>query len=151
MLAAKKYNCNNGSACGALTGVMSCSLGHCYDIGQVMLCHYKADGVIIDSEKDNTKLNGFFECNNSRCTKIKRPFKCDRYCSNISTSNVNVYLMQDDNLYTARCNRAFALNRANGSYLGTRLDKPEKIWDESKDISIMTSCFAVNRIGNTIR
>ncbi|CAG5093806.1 Protein of unknown function [Cotesia congregata] len=131
LLKLKRYNCNNGSECGSLTGVFNCSLGHCANMSELVLCHHKADGIIVDSEKDNMKLNGFFDCQNSRCTKIKRPFSCDRYCPRINSNNVNVYLMQDDSIITARCSRALALNKANGNLLGTRLDSPVKIWEDS--------------------
>jgi len=43
-----------------------------------------------------------------------------------------------------------ALNRANGSLPGIRLDEPVKIWDE-KNSSIVASCFAVMKNGNVIR
>lgn len=146
----KRYNCNNGSECSMLTGVFNCSLGHCSNMSELMLCHVKADGVAIDSEKDNMKLNGFFSCQNSRCTKIKNTFTCDRYCPNISTSDINVYLMQGNSIISARCSRGMALNRANGSLPGTRLDKPVKIWDEQNG-SIIASCFAVTENKQVIR
>lgn len=146
----KRYNCNNGSECGMLTGVFNCSLGHCSNMSELMLCHYKADGVIIDSERDNMKLNGFFSCQNSRCTKIKNSFTCDRYCPNISTSDANVFLMHGDNIISANCSNGLALNRANGGLPGTRLDNPVKIWDEQNG-SIIASCFAVKEEGNVIR
>ncbi|KAG8039004.1 hypothetical protein G9C98_003311 [Cotesia typhae] len=152
LLKLKRYNCNNGSECGSLTGVFNCSLGHCANMSELVLCHHKADGIIVDSEKDNMKLNGFFDCQNSRCTKIKRPFSCDRYCPRINSNNSNVYLMQDDSIITARCSRALALNKANGNLHGTRLDSPVKIWDDvSNDTAIFASCFAVNSDGNFIR
>ncbi|XP_029158925.1 uncharacterized protein LOC114931128 isoform X1 [Nylanderia fulva] len=146
----KKYNCNNGSECSTLTGVFNCSLGHCSNMSELLLCHVKADGIVIDSEKDNMKLNGFFSCENSRCTKIKSHFHCDRYCPNITTSDINVYLMQDNNIISARCSRGMALNRANGSLPGTRLDEPVKIWDEHNG-SIIASCFAVTHDEHVIR
>ncbi|EZA57668.1 hypothetical protein DMN91_002525 [Ooceraea biroi] len=145
----KRYNCNNGSECGMLTGVFNCSLGHCSNMSELMLCHHKADGIVVDSEKDNMKLNGFFSCQNSRCTKIKHAFTCDRYCPNITTSDINVYLMQGDNIISARCSHGVALNRANGSLPGTRLDEPVKIWDEQNG-SIIASCFAVKKEGSVI-
>ncbi|XP_012525649.1 uncharacterized protein LOC105830695 [Monomorium pharaonis] len=145
----KRYNCNNGSECSMLTGVFNCSLGHCSNMSELMLCHHKADGIVVDSDKDNMKLNGFFSCQHSRCTKIKNAFTCDRYCPNISTSDVNVYLMQDDNIISARCSRGMALNKANGSLPGIRLNKPVKIWDE-RNGSIVASCFAVTKDGNVI-
>ena len=109
-----------------------------------MLCHDKPDGINIDAEKDNMKLNGFFHCTNSRCTKIKKAFSCDRYCPKILTNGINVFLMQDDNVFTANCLVAYALNRANGSSPGVRLKKPEKIWTY-KNGTMITSCFVVDK------
>ncbi|XP_076751587.1 tipE homolog 4 phospholipid transfer protein [Xylocopa sonorina] len=146
----KKYNCNNGSECSVLSGVFNCSLGHCANISELMLCHYKADGIVVDSEKDNVKLNGFFSCQNSRCTKIKNPFSCDRYCPNIATADVNVFLMQDDNVITARCERGLALNKANGNLPGERLTTPVKLWDDQNG-SIVASCLAVTKERDTVR
>ncbi|XP_014609379.1 PREDICTED: uncharacterized protein LOC106789566 [Polistes canadensis] len=146
----KKYNCNNGSECSTLSGVFNCSLGHCSNMSELMLCHYKADGVFVDSEKDNMKLNGFFSCQNSKCTKIRKPFSCDRYCPKIITKDINVYLMQDDNVITAKCSQGLAMNKANGNLPGTRLTEPVKIWDED-DGSIIASCLTVTRKGNIIR
>lgn len=59
------------------------------------LCYnYKADGHSIDPDKENTKLNGFFECHKSKCTTIKqKDFPCERYCNQISTANTNVLIM----------------------------------------------------------
>ncbi|XP_072753814.1 tipE homolog 4 phospholipid transfer protein [Anoplolepis gracilipes] len=149
MRSMKKYNCNNGSECSMLTGVFNCSLGHCSNMSELILCHVKADGIVIDSEKDNMKLNGFFSCQNSRCTKIKSAFTCDRYCPNITTSDINVYLMQDNSIISAKCSRGMALNRANGSLPGTRLDQPVKVWDEQNG-SIIVSCFAVTKDDHVI-
>lgn len=150
MKSMKKYNCNNGSECSMLSGVFNCSLGHCANMSQLMLCHHKADGIIVDSDKDNMKLNGFFSCENSRCTKIKKPFLCDRYCPKITTKNINVFLMRDDNIITASCSGGSALNEANGNLRGTRLDKPVKIWDQSQGAIVM-SCFLVAISSGTIR
>ncbi|KAK0096352.1 hypothetical protein PV326_005700 [Microctonus aethiopoides] len=148
----KRYNCNNGSSCASLTGVFNCSLGHCANMSELMLCHFTADGIVIDSEKDNMKLNGFFSCQNSQCTKIKHPFSCDRYCPKITTTNINVFLMQDDNVHVARCSRALALNRANGNLLGTRhSNNPVKIWDEYNNTGLIASCFAVSKNGNNFK
>lgn len=146
----KKYNCNNGSECSVLSGVFNCSLGHCVNISELMLCHYKADGIVVDSEKDNMKLNGFFSCHNSRCTKIKSPFSCDRYCPDIVTSDVNVFLMQDDNIVTAKCERGLALNKANGNLPGVRLTTPDQFW-EDRNGSIIVSCLAVDIKMNDVR
>ncbi|XP_032681795.1 uncharacterized protein LOC116849099 [Odontomachus brunneus] len=145
----KKYNCNNGSECSMLSGVFNCSKGHCANMSELMLCHHKADGIIVDSEKDNMKLNGYFSCQNSRCTKIKSAFTCDRYCPNITTNEINVYLMQDDNVISARCSRGMAWNRANGSLPGTRLDEPVKIW-EGQNSSIIASCYTVTKDDDVI-
>nr|XP_003706361.1 PREDICTED: uncharacterized protein LOC100878008 [Megachile rotundata] len=150
MASVKRYNCNNGSECSVLSGVFNCSLGHCSNISELMLCHYKADGIVVDSEKDNMKLNGFFSCQNSRCTKIKDPFSCDRYCPNISTFDVNIFLMQDDNVIAAKCERGLALNRANGNLPGTRLTTPVKIWDDQNG-SLVASCMAVSNEKDAIR
>ncbi|XP_015523126.2 uncharacterized protein LOC107226729 [Neodiprion lecontei] len=146
----KRYNCNNGSECGSLSGVFNCSLGHCANMSELMLCHHKADGIMVDSEKDNMKLNGFFSCQHSRCTKIKKPFSCDRYCPKITTVGVNVFLMQDDNIFTARCSSAKALNRANGNLPGTVLEESVKFWDEESG-SIIASCLTVAKQGDAIR
>ncbi|XP_066592390.1 uncharacterized protein Teh4 [Prorops nasuta] len=150
MRSLKKYNCNNGSECSMLTGVFNCSLGHCSNMSELMLCHHKADGIVVDSEKDNMKLNGFFSCQNSRCTKIKRAFSCDRYCPRISTNNTNVYFLQDDNIITARCSAAVALNKANGNLPGTRLETPFQIWRD-EDGAIISSCLVVRKDGYLIR
>ncbi|XP_012280475.1 uncharacterized protein LOC105699768 [Orussus abietinus] len=146
----KRYNCNNGSECNVLSGMFNCSLGHCANMSELLLCHYKADGIVVDSEKDNMKLNGFFSCHNTRCTKIKGPFSCDRYCPKLVTSGVNVFLMQDDNVFTARCSRAVALNKANGKLPGTRLKEPVEIWEEDRG-AVIASCLAVTKNGDSIR
>ncbi|XP_034938598.1 uncharacterized protein Teh4 [Chelonus insularis] len=148
---ARRYNCNNGSACGSLFGVFNCSLGHCTNMSELMLCHYKADGIVVDSEKDNMKLNGFFSCHYSRCTKIKHAFSCDRYCPAISTNDTNIFLMQDDNILIAKCSEAFALNQAKGNLPGTRLTEPQKIWNDDNKQGIIASCFAVKREGSIMR
>lgn len=83
-------------------------------MSELYLCHHKADGgVVIDAEKDNLKLNGFFECVNSKCTKIKKAFSCDRYCPKITTA-VNVLIMQDDTLVSAECDIGYGYNEARG-------------------------------------
>lgn len=146
----KKYNCNNGSECSALSGVFHCNLGHCANFSELMLCHTKADGIMVDTEKDNMKLNGFFSCLNSKCMKVKSQFKCDRYCPKIVTSDMNVFLMQDDNVITAKCERAVALNKANGDSLGTRLTTPVKVWDHTNG-SIVASCMVAGKDRDVIR
>ncbi|XP_034253156.1 uncharacterized protein LOC117652392 [Thrips palmi] len=144
----KRYNCNQGSECDDLHGVFNCSLGHCGNYSERFLCHYKADGVVLNTEKDNMKLNGFFECNKSICTKIKRPFSCDRYCNKITTTSMNVFLMYEDNLFTGECREAFALNRARGNEPGTPVNATE-IWHEDKSGgALLASCLSVVKVGN---
>ncbi|KAJ6636523.1 hypothetical protein Bhyg_15114 [Pseudolycoriella hygida] len=167
--AIKKFNCNNGTECAVLSGVFNCSLGrflesfancalnvflltpgHCKNMSELYLCHHKADGgVVIDAEKDNLKLNGFFECVNSKCTKIKKPFSCDRYCPKITTA-VNVLIMQDDNLVSAECDVGFAYNEARGKESGVRLATPKKVWDETMGV-LLTSCHDVIKDGDKLR
>ncbi|XP_014204638.1 uncharacterized protein LOC106636669 [Copidosoma floridanum] len=147
---AKRYNCNNGSECSQLSGTFECKLGHCSNLSELMLCHDKPDGQVVDAEKDNMKLNGNFRCVNSRCTRIKNPFTCDRYCPKITTTNVNVFIMQADNVVTASCSRAFALNKAHGNRPGERLREPRELWRKDKD-AIVVSCFAAERQGDKIR
>ncbi|XP_011494085.1 PREDICTED: uncharacterized protein LOC105359249 [Ceratosolen solmsi marchali] len=148
--AVKRFNCNNGSECDMLTGVFECKLGHCSNLSEVMLCHDRPDGAVVDAERDNMKLNGNFRCLNSRCTRIKTAFSCDRYCPKISTSNINVFLMQGDNIYAASCSRALALNRALGNKPGERLSEPKEIWRKGEDV-IIASCFAVGRVAEGLR
>lgn len=114
------------------------------------LCHHHADGITIDAERDNMKLNGFFECEKSRCVKIKKPFSCDRYCHKITTLAVNVLIMRDDSLITAECDAGFAYNEARGSQPGIRIDPPKNIWNE-KDGILLTNCFDVTRDGDKLR
>ncbi|XP_037025396.1 uncharacterized protein LOC119066835 [Bradysia coprophila] len=148
--AIKKFNCNNGTECAVLSGVFNCSLGHCKNMSELYLCHHKADGgVVIDAEKDNLKLNGFFECVNSKCTKIRKAFSCDRYCPKITTA-VNVLIMQDDNLVTAECDIGYGYNEARGKDSGVRLSTPKKIWDENMGV-LLTSCHDVIRDGDKLR
>lgn len=119
-------------------------------MSELYLCHHKADGVIIDAEKDNLKLNGFFECHNSRCTKIKRHFSCDRYCPKITTTAVNVLIMIDDTLLTAECDVGYAFNEARGPNPGLRIYPPKKIWDENYGV-LLTNCYDVVRDGDKLR
>lgn len=44
---------------------------------------------------------------------------------------MNVYLKYDDNLYTAECKRALALNEAQGNHPSLFID-PIEIWTEEK-------------------
>lgn len=110
------------------------------------LCYHHADGVTIDAERDNMKLNGFFECLKSRCVKIKKPFSCDRYCPKITTTAVNVLIMQDDSLITAECDVGYAYNEARGNQPGVRLDERKKIWDETDGI-LLINCYEVFKEG----
>lgn len=125
-------------------------LGHCRNLSMYYLCHHFADGITIDAERDNLKLNGYFECNKSRCVKIKRAFSCDRYCPKITTTAVNVLIMQDDNLITAECDVGYAYNEAKGALPGVRLDQPKKIWEEALGI-LLTNCFEVSQDGNILK
>lgn len=114
------------------------------------LCHHHADGISIDAERDNMKLNGYFECIKSKCVKIRRPFSCDRYCSKITTTAVNVLIMQDDSLVTANCDVGFGYNEARGPDHGVRIDPPRKVWDENSGI-LLTNCFEVTKDGDKLR
>ncbi|GAB0094783.1 ATPase, V0 complex, subunit e1/e2 [Sergentomyia squamirostris] len=136
----KKFNCNNGTECAQLTGVFNCSLGHCANMSDLYECHYgRADGVTIDAEKDNMKLNGFFYCKGSNCTKIKRAFSCDRFCPKITTTSINVFIMHNDSLTTADCEVALAHNEAHGPEPGVRIN-PMRFWNESHG-AVLTSCL----------
>lgn len=146
----KKFNCNNGSECSSLTGLFNCSLGHCANMSQLFLCTYKTEGAQIDSEKDNAKMNGFFECKESRCTKVKRMNPCDRYCKHIRTTDANVYLSYEDSVMLAKCDRAVALTECNGTEEGFAIP-PEKIWKAAPLEVLLSSCASVFKEGNTIR
>lgn len=146
----KRYNCNNGSECSTLHGVFNCSLGHCSNLSEVYQCHHKADGLILDSDKDNMKLNGYFECKGSRCTKIKRAFSCDRYCEMIPTVEKNIYITSDDNLITANCESMMAFTQANGQHEGTEIE-PKTIWERQFDEILMMSCNTVTDFEKQIK
>lgn len=104
-----------------------------------------ADGFTVDAERDNMKLNGFFFCKGSNCTNIKKPFSCDRYCSKITTSLMNTFVMHNNSVTTLDCEAAYALTEANGSSPGLRLEKPVKIWDESVGY-LLTHCIDIQRV-----
>lgn len=147
----KRYNCNNGtsSECTSLHGVFNCSLGHCANYSELYECHFKADGFIVDAEKDNMKLNGFFFCKGSNCTQIKKKnFPCDRYCSKITTSLMNTFLMHNNSLTTLDCEAAYALTESRGSELGVKLDTPVKIWDESLGY-LLVNCLDIQRVSDS--
>lgn len=146
----KRYNCNNGTECSTLFGVFNCSLGHCANMSEIFQCHHKADGFVVDSDKDNTKLNGFFECKGFRCTKIKRAFSCDRYCDIIYTSNHNVFITMDDTLYMATCNHALATTVTNENLPGEVID-PTVIWKQNPQDILMISCHTVIKTGTVIK
>lgn len=76
--------------------MFNCTIGYCDNISKHYLCyHGKPEPPVIDTDKDNRKLNGFFFCNGTtKCLKIKKPFSCDRYCPNITTNSINVYILQ---------------------------------------------------------
>ncbi|XP_063238466.1 uncharacterized protein LOC134539987 [Bacillus rossius redtenbacheri] len=149
--ALKKFNCNNGTECSALTGVFNCSLGHCANMSELYQCAPKADGIVVNSEHDNMKLNGFFSCYKSTCVKIKQVFYCTRYCPKISTTGVNVYLLYEDSVYTGECERAVALDKANGSEDPVPLADPAEFWRADNDSGVlMASCLAVSRHDTTL-
>lgn len=148
--ALKKYNCNNGTECATLLGVFNCSLGHCLNLSQVYQCHHKADGLVLDSDKDNVKLNGFFECKGSRCTKIRRAFSCDRYCEHIPTKSRNVYITTDDNLYTASCDDLVAHTEANGKEEGRKIE-PRVVWERKPNAVLIMSCHTVTNSEKIIK
>ncbi|KAL5292413.1 hypothetical protein ACFFRR_011308 [Megaselia abdita] len=145
------FNCNNGSICSNLEGVFNCSNGHCKNMSQHYLCYnYKADGHSIDPDKENTKLNGFFECHKSKCTTIKqKDFPCERYCNPISTANANVLIMHDNSLLTAECDDVLAFTEARGNELGIKIDATE-IWNDTTDTTLLTNCMTVEYRDNTI-
>lgn len=114
------------------------------------LCQYTADGITVDAERDNMKLNGFFHCKKSKCVKLtKPPVKCDRLCRKIPTIHVNVLLMVGDSLVTADCEQGYGLNEARGNLPGVRLPEPQRIWQEQDGI-LLTNCFEVTKTGNKI-
>ncbi|XP_050314228.1 uncharacterized protein LOC126748804 [Anthonomus grandis grandis] len=142
----KKYNCNNGTECAILKGIFNCSLGHCLNLSQIydfQDCHYKADGFTVDSDKDNAKLNGYFECKGSKCTKIKKVFSCDRICKdNIISQLRNVFISVEDSIHQAYCDLALASNRAQGRLEGEAI-APTQFWTKQPDEVIMVSCLTV--------
>lgn len=91
------------------------------------------------------KLNGFFFCKGSNCTQIKnKHFPCDRYCSKITTSLMNLFVMHNNSVTTLDCDAAYALTEARGSEPGIRLDQPVKVWDESMGF-LLTNCIDIQR------
>lgn len=120
------------------------TIGHCANFSELYVCHYKADGITVDAEKDNMKLNGFFYCKGSNCTRIKRAFSCDRYCPKITTSSINVFAMHNNSLTTADCEVAYALTEANGSLPSVRIP-PTHMWNETMGI-LLTNCIDVQRV-----
>lgn len=141
--ALKKHNCNNGTECSSLKGVFNCSLGHCLNISQIYDCHYKADGFTVDSDKDNVKLNGFFECKGSKCTKIKRAFSCDRICKdNITSASKNVFITSGNKVHQAFCETASATTLTNGNNEGTEIE-PTQFWKRKLNEFFMVSCHTI--------
>ncbi|KAF7267123.1 tipE homolog 4 phospholipid transfer protein [Rhynchophorus ferrugineus] len=142
----KKYNCNNGTECAVLKGIFNCSLGHCSNLSQILDfrdCHYKADGFTVDSDKDNAKLSGFFECKGSKCTKIKKAFSCDRICKqNITTKMRNVFIAVGDSYHQAHCSSAVASTKANGDKEGFDIE-PTQFWSKQPEEVILVSCHTV--------
>lgn len=121
--------------------------GHCANYSELFECHFTADGIIVDAERDNMKLNGFFYCRGSNCTQIKKPFPCDRYCSKITTSSMTIFVMHNNSLTTMDCDAAHALTESRGSELGLRIDPPVKIWDETMGY-LLTNCIDIQRVGD---
>lgn len=143
------YNCNNGTECSTLMGVFNCSLGHCSNMSIIFTCQYKADGLVVDNDRDNTKLNGFFECKGAKCTKIKKSIHCDRNCDHIIRSNRNVLITLHNTLYMSSCESAVALTKANGNEQGFNI-QPELIWKQNPNEILMMSCHTVNKTDNII-
>lgn len=139
----KRYNCNNGTQCSTLHGLFNCSLGHCTNMSEIFQCHYKADGFTLDSDKENIKMNGFFECRGSRCRKIWRAFHCDRYCDTIYTGDNNVYINMDNTVYASKCSTAHAFTTTDGSEEGEPIFPPRQIWKNKPGEVLMMSCHTV--------
>jgi hypothetical protein len=148
--ALKKYNCNNGSECGSLSGLFNCSLGHCANWSDAFQCRYKADGNSLDSERDNMKMNGFYECKRSRCVEIKQQLICDRYCNKIATTNANVFVLYDDYVYSGECTNAVAVTSANGTDPGTIIE-PTQIWHKDEHPVLITSCRTAVKTANGLK
>ncbi|XP_030762384.1 uncharacterized protein LOC115887177 [Sitophilus oryzae] len=144
--ALKKYNCNNGSECAVLKGIFNCSLGHCSNLSQIYdfkNCHYKADGFTVDSDKDNAKLSGYFECKGSKCTKIKKPFTCDRICKqNITTDRRNLFISVEDSFHQAFCGLGVTDMKANGNKDGFKIE-PTQFWVKQPGEVMLVSCHVV--------
>lgn len=151
----KRYNCNNNKECLGLTGIMACRLGHCSNMSELYQCYYNKSGPPVDSDTENLKLNGYFDCVNGSCYSIKWPFDCDRYCNKITTTGVNVFLRTGDTVFTGDCQRVVAYNKANGNAAhGEPLATPKEIWtDENSTIGIfMASCNTISKdSGNSLR
>lgn len=63
----KKFNCNNPSECANLTGIFKCRLGHCANLSEIYYCRHRTEKRIeINSDTDNLKLNGLFDCNKAK-------------------------------------------------------------------------------------
>lgn len=142
----KRYNCNNGTECAVLKGIFNCSLGHCSNLSQIydfQDCHYKADGFTVDSDKDNAKLNGYFECKGSKCTKIKKVFSCDRICKDhIASELKNVFIAVGNSFHQTYCDSAVATTMANGNLEGVNIE-PTQFWIKQPDEVMMVSCHTV--------
>ncbi|BES93736.1 Hypothetical protein NTJ_06545 [Nesidiocoris tenuis] len=147
----RKYNCNNDTSCTNLTGVFSCRKGHCKDWSSMFLCHNHADGILVDSSRDNLKLNGFFECKHSKCLKYKTDLICDRYCVRINTTDANVFLEYHEykdgkelgnNLFVGNCERAIAHTIVDGSEEGRKIP-PKVIWTKTSNKTLLTTCHVV--------
>lgn len=94
------------------------------------------------------KLNGFFFCKGSNCTQIKKAFHCDRYCSKITTSLMNLFVMHNNSVTTLDCDGAYAMTESRGSEPGIRLDQPVKVWDESLGF-LLTNCIDIQKVSDS--
>lgn len=71
----KRYNCNNNGECTELTGIMACRLGHCSNMSELYQCYYNTNftgEMLIDSDLENLKLNGYFHCNSGKWVREKQ-------------------------------------------------------------------------------
>ncbi|XP_067013120.2 uncharacterized protein Teh4 [Anabrus simplex] len=142
--ALKKFNCNQGTECSHMNGVYNCTLGHCTNMSELYQCEPKIDGgSVIDSERDNLKLNGHFVCNKSSCIKIKQSFECDRRCpENIPTRGKNVYLKYGDSVVASTCHAAYSLHEANGTEPGKAINAT-RFWSKEDKTVLFATCLDV--------
>lgn len=110
------YNCSTGipsatgekrgAQCRNLTSVLSCTLT---TVDQAKLCN----------DKKNCKdLEGLYQCEYGKCSKILPPYKCDKRCISIRTGAKSILVRQGDVIYTMDCKKAIA----------TEKEKEMEIW-----------------------